>query len=54
MREDGRDRKTTWTFDVHEVGVWRLHKTLELVPSVFGFLGGVKKIDGERHDCEER
>jgi len=38
----------TWAFDVHEVRVWRLHKSLELVPLLFGFLGGVEKIDGER------
>lgn len=38
----------TWAFDVHEVRVWRLHKSLELVPLFFGFLGGVEEIDGER------
>ena len=38
----------TWTFHVHEVGVWRLHESLELVPLLFGFWGGVEKIDGER------
>ena len=25
-----------------------MHKSLELVPLLFGFLGGVKKIDGKR------
>jgi len=44
----------TWAFDVHKVRVWRLHKSLELVPLFFGFLGGVEKIDGERlsSDCQ--
>ena len=37
-----------WALDVHEVRVWRLHEPLELVPLLFGFLGGVKKIDSER------
>ena len=47
---DLRGDKTgrTWALDVHEVRVWRLHKSLELVPLLFGFLGGVKEIDGER------
>ena len=45
--KDGKTRRT-WTFDVHEVRVWRLHKSLELVPLLFRFLGGVEKIDGER------
>ena len=38
----------TWALDIHKVRVWRLHKSLELVSLLFGFLGGVKKIDGER------
>jgi len=53
MREDGCDRETAWALDIHEVRIWRLHKSLELVPLLFGFLGGIEKIDGERHDCEE-
>ena len=49
-RADSKDDKTgrTWAFDVHEIRVRRLHKSLELVPLLFGFLGGVKEIDGER------
>jgi hypothetical protein len=38
----------TWALDVHEVRVWRLHKSLELVPLLFGFLGRVEEIDSER------
>ena len=45
--KDGKVGRT-WTLDVHEVRVWRLHKSLELVTFFFGFLGGVEKIDGER------
>ena len=38
----------TRAFDVHEVRVWGLHKSLEFVSFVFGFLGRVKKIDSGR------
>jgi len=31
-----------------------LHESLELVPLLFGFLGGVKEVDSERHDYKER
>jgi hypothetical protein len=39
MREDGGDGEATWALDIHEVGVGRLHQTLELM--LFGLkLGG--------------
>ena len=40
--------RCTWALDIHEIGIWRLHKSLELVPLLFEFLRGVKKVDGER------
>jgi hypothetical protein len=37
----------TRAFDVHEVGVGRLHKALQLVGALLARLEGVEKIDGE-------
>ena len=40
-------KKLTRTLDIHEVGVRRLHKSLELVRALLVFNGRVKKIDGQ-------
>ena len=37
----------TRALDVHEVRVWRLHKSLELVLLLLEFGRGVEEIDGE-------
>ena len=37
----------TWALDVHEVRVWRLHQTLELVAAGLRGGSGVEEIDGE-------
>jgi hypothetical protein len=48
-QENGEGRVHTGTLYVHEVGVWRLHKALELVLLGFVLVGGVEEIDGESH-----
>ena len=40
--------RRTRALHVHEVGVGRLHKTLELVAALFVLSRGVEKIDGKR------
>ncbi len=42
MTENCCDFVATWTFHIHEVRVWALHKTLLLVLSPFFFLGGMQ------------
>ena len=37
----------TWAIDIHEVRVWGLNETLELVLLCFVLVGGMEKIDGE-------
>ena len=37
----------TRALDVHEIRVWRLYQTLELVPAGLSGGGGVEEIDGE-------
>lgn len=49
MRENSCNGKATGAFDIHEVRVWRLHKSLEFVLPLLGLSRGVKEIDGERH-----
>ena len=46
----------TRAFNVHEVGVGRLHKTLELVLLGFVLVGGVEEIDSEslRRRCGQQ
>ena len=41
-------RELTWALDVHEVGVGRLHKPLELVATLLVLSGGVEEVDSER------
>ena len=43
--EDGRDVHAAWAFDIHEVGVWCLHETLELVGGGLGGSSWVEKIN---------
>lgn len=49
MREDGSDSKAARALDVHEIRVWRLHKSLELVLLLLELGRGVEEIDGESH-----
>ena len=37
----------TWALDVHEVRVWRLYQTLELVAAGLSGSRGVEEVDGE-------
>jgi len=43
--EDGRDVHAAWAFDIHEVGVWCLYETLELVSGGLGGSSWVEKIN---------
>ena len=47
MGEDGGDVEASRALDVHEVGVWRLYETLELMASGLGGGRGVQKVDGK-------
>ena len=38
----------TRAFDVHEIRVWRLNKSLELVPALFSLERWVEEVNGER------
>jgi len=49
MGEHGGDGEAPWALDIHEVRVWRLHETLQLVPALLGGGRGVEEIDGKRH-----
>jgi hypothetical protein len=44
--QEGRMERT-WTFNVHEKRVWRLHQAFELVLLFLVLSGWVKEIDGE-------
>ncbi len=37
----------TWTLHIHEVGVGRLHKTLEFVAALLVLSRGIEEVDGE-------
>jgi len=45
VAEDGRDLEASWALDIHEEGIWRLHKSLQLVSADFGIWGWMKEID---------
>lgn len=47
VAEDGANVQTTRTLDIHEVGVGRLNKSLELVGTLLVFNRRVKKINGQ-------
>ena len=49
MAEDGGDGEAIVALDVHEVGVWRLHKTLELMRAFLCLWAGVQQVNGQWH-----
>jgi hypothetical protein len=49
VAENCCDLKASWALDVHEKGIGRLHKSLQLVGVGFTISSGVQKID--RHFC---
>lgn len=44
MAEHSCDLVAAWTFDIHKVAVWTLHKTLEFVLPFFFLHRGMQKI----------
>ena len=46
QKYEGKVRRTR-ALDIHEVGVWRLYQTLELVAAGFSSGSGVEEVDGE-------
>ena len=49
VAEHCRDLVATGAFDVHEVGVWALHKALQLALALLLVQGKVQQVLGERH-----
>lgn len=41
VTEDSRNLKASWTLNIHEKRIGRLHKSLQLVSALFAFGSGV-------------
>lgn len=55
MAEDRCDLVASWALDIHEVWVWMLHKTLQLVLPLLLCWRWVKQISSKRHGfCAKR
>jgi hypothetical protein len=50
VAENCGNLKASWALNVHEKGIGRLHKSLQLVSMGFNISGRVQKID--RHFCK--
>lgn len=54
MREDGRDRETSWALYVHEKASWTRYQLLELVFARFGLRRRVEEVNCENLHARER